>query len=90
MEVEQFLHSVTNNPIDMLSFGFALCITDNQHLHGNNNMIFHLCIASNSDCDHFYKQLKREVLHSKLNAVLKKIKFLIRLNGIIDSYHVPV
>ena len=29
MEVEQFLHGVPNNPKDMLSFGFALRVTDN-------------------------------------------------------------
>ena len=73
MELEQFLHGVTNNPKDMLSFGFALRVTDNQHLHDNNNMLVHPSIMSNLDCDHLYEQLDRELLHSNLNTMLNRL-----------------
>ena len=70
MEVEKFIHGVQNNSKDILSFGFALRVTDNQHIHDNNNMLVHPSIMSNLDCDHLYEQLDREVLHSKLNVTL--------------------
>ena len=71
MEVEQFLHGVTNNPKDMLSFGFALRVMDKQHLRDKYSMLVHPSIMSNLDCDHLYEQLDREILHSNLNSVLK-------------------
>ena len=57
----------------MLGFGFALRVTDEMHLHDNNNMLIHRSMQSHFACDHFYEQLDRELFHTKLNTLLTRL-----------------